>query len=155
MKNFELPLHLLANEGGKNPKLDALIQAHLIYTGLEEDEYHDQAPDIQVLKAKQFFTELGKQTWEERREQININRQAEQLPKCLDIPLAFATGGDIERARWLVEDMIDQGILHEPSSDHQEFFEQAGIQEEAFEQIAEVEAEKQREEVMRNLRRDN
>jgi hypothetical protein len=51
--------------------------------------------------------------------------------------------------------MIDQGVLHEPSSEHKEFFERADMKEEAFEQIAEAEAEDRREEVMQNLRRDN
>ena len=78
-----------------------------------------------------------------------------QLPKCLDIPLVFASDGDINRARWLVEEIIDQGILHEPISQHREFFEQVDVQEEAFEQIAEAEAEKRREAIMRSLRRDD
>ncbi|WP_089649971.1 hypothetical protein [Halobacterium hubeiense] len=155
MMNFEVPLYLVANEEKEGLSSGTITQAHLIYIGLEEDEYRKEAPDLRHLTAQRLFAELEGPTWQERREQININHQVEQLPKCLDIPLAFASGGDIDRARWLLEDMIDQGILHEPSSEHQEFFERADVQEEAFEQIAEAEAEKRQKEVMRNLRQDN
>jgi hypothetical protein len=155
MKNFEVPLYLVANKEGGRVGVEAIAEAHHIYSGLEENEYREEAPDLQVITAKRLFTELDGPTWEERREQINVKRQAEQLPKCLDIPLAFASSGNINRARWLVGDMIDQGVLHEPSSEHKEFFERADMKEEAFEQIAEAEAEDRREEVMQNLRRDN
>lgn len=155
MKNFEVPLYLVANEEGGRVGLEAITESHLIYSGLEEDEYHEKAPDLQEITAQRLFAELEGPNWEERQKQINYNRQVERLPKCLDIPLAFASGGGLDRARWLLEDLIEQGILHEPSSEHKEFFERADIQEEAFEQIAKTEAEKRREEVMRNLRRNN
>jgi len=153
MKNFEVPLYLVANKNRLTS--DAITQAHLIYVGLEEHEFREEAPDLQVFTAQRFFAELEGPTWRERQEQININHHVEQLPKCLDIPLAFASSGDIDRARWLLEDMIDQGILHEPSSEHREFFERADAQEEAFEQVAEAEAEKRRKEVIRDLRKHN
>jgi hypothetical protein len=154
MKNFEVPLYLIANEQ-RELKTDTITQAHRIYLGLDEDEYREEAPDSQAPTAAYFFAKLEGPTWEERREQININHQMRQLPKCLDIPLVFASDGDIDRARWLVEEIIDQGILHEPISQHREFFEQIDVQEEAFEQIAEAEAEKRRVAIMRNLRRDD
>jgi len=155
MKNFEVPLYLVANERGGRVGVESITEAHLIYSGLKEDEYREEAPDLQVITAQRFFAELEGPTWEERQEQINVNCQVNRLPKCLDIPLALAGGGDFDRARWLLEDMIDQGILHEPSNEHTEYFEQADIQEDAFKQIAKAEAEKRREEVMRNLRLDN
>jgi len=155
MKNFELPLYLVANEERGRADLHTITQAHLIYCGLEEGEYHNEAPDLDVLAAPRLFAELEGPSWKDRLERINIGHQAKRLPKCLDIPLAFASGDDIDRARWLVEDMIDQGILHEPVGQHREFFEQADVQEKAFEQVAEAEAERRRKKVMRNLRRDN
>ena len=154
MKNLEVPLYLIANEE-RGLKTDTITQAHLIYAGLEEGEYREEAPDSEAPTAAYFFAKLEGPTWKERQEQININYQVKQLPKCLDIPLVFASDGNIDRARWLVEEMIDQGILHEPISQHGEFFEQVDVQEEAFERIAEAEAEKRREAVMRNLRRNN
>lgn len=135
--------------------MDTITKAHLVYTCLKEEEYREGAPDLQVLAPQRFFIELGGPTFEERLEQVNVDREVERLPKCLDVPLAFASGGDIDRARWLLDDMIENGILHESLSEHQEFFERADMKEEAFEQIAEAEAENRREEVMRNLRRDN
>lgn len=155
MKNFEVPLHLVADEERGHIGLEAITEAHLIYSGLKEDEYLEEAPDLEVTTAQRLFAELEGPTWEERQEQIDVNHQGNRLPKCLDIPLALAGGGDFDRARWLLEDMIDQAILHEPSNKHAEFFERADIQEEAFEQIAKAEAENRREEVMRNLRLDN
>lgn len=153
MKNFELPLYLVSNEGRLS--LEAITEAHHIYNGLEQEEYHQEAPDLQEITAKRLFVELEGPTWEERQDKINLNHQVEQLPKCLDIPLAFASNGDLDRAKWLIEDMIDQGILHEPSSENSEFFERAGMQEEAFEQLAKAESKKRQREVMRNLRQDN
>lgn len=153
MKNFELPLYLVSNEGRLS--LEAITEAHHIYNGLEQEEYHQEAPDLQEITAKRLFVELEGPTWEERQDKINLNHQVEQLPKCLDIPLAFASNGDLDRAKWLIEDMIDQGILHEPSSEHSEFFQRAGMQEEAFEQLAKAESKKRQREVMRNLRQDN
>lgn len=153
MKNFELPLYLVGNREGNGGDKDTITQAHLIYTCLEEEEYREEAPDLQVLEPHLFFAELEGPTFEERLEQVDINREVERLPKCLDIPLAFASGGDIDRARWLLEDMIDRGILHEPISEHGEFFERADMKEEAFEQIAEAEAETRRNEVIERLRR--
>ena len=155
MKNLEVPLHLVANKERGRPKLDTITQAHLIYLGLKEDEYREEAPDSQALTAPQLFNKLKGPTWRERQEQINIDHQMSRLPKCLDIPLVFACDGEIDRAQWLIENLIDQGILHERSSQHQEFFEQADVQEQAFEQIAEVEAKIRREDVIRSLRRDN
>jgi hypothetical protein len=155
MKNFELPLYLVANEERGHGGTATITEAHLIYTCLTEKEYREEAPDLQVLSPHRLFVELEGPIFEKRLEQVNVNREVEQLPKCLDIPLAFANGGDIDRARWLLDDMLDQGILHEPISEQQEFFERADMKEEAFEQIAEAEAENRREEVMRALRRDN
>jgi len=155
MKNFEIPLYIVSDEerGPTDPK--SVTEAHLIYTGLKEDEYREEAPDLQFFTAHRLFAELEGPTLEERLEQTNVKRQVNRLPKCLDIPLAFASSGDIDRARWLIDDMVDQGILHDSSSEHPEFFEQADIKEEAFNQIAEAEAERRREEVIRRLRRDN
>lgn len=153
MKNFELPLYLVANE--ERLSLEAVTEAHHIYNGLEEEEYHQEAPDLQEITAKRLFVELEGPTWDERRNQININQQVERLPKCLDIPLAFASDGNLDRAKWLLEDMIDQGILHESSSDHSEFFERADMEEEAFEQLAKAKGKKRQREVMQNLRQDN
>jgi hypothetical protein len=153
MKNFELPLHVIAHEGRSAVDEDLITQAHLIYTCLEREEYREEAPDLRVLEPHRFFAELGGLTFEERLEQVNVNHEVKRLPKCLDIPLAFASGGDVDRARWLVDEMIKQEILHEPISEHGEFLERADMKEEAFEQIAEAEAENRREGVMRSLRR--
>lgn len=154
MKNFELPLHLVANEERSHGGTDTITKAHLVYACLKEEEYREEAPDLQDLGPQRFFIELEGPTFEERLEQVNVNREIERLPKCLDVALAFAKDGDIDRARWLLDDMIENGILHESLSEQQEFFERANMKEEAFEQIAEAEAENRREEVMRNLRRD-
>ena len=97
MKNFEVPLYLIANEE-RELKTDTITQAHLIYLGLEGDEYREEAPDSQAPTAAYLFAKLEGPTWEERREQININHQLKQLPKCLDIPSVFASDGDIDRA---------------------------------------------------------
>jgi hypothetical protein len=155
MKNFELPLYLVANEKRSHGGIGNITKAHLVYTCLKEEEYREEAPDLQVLAPQRFFVELGGATFEERLEQVNVDREVESLPKCLDVPLAFASGGNIDRARWLLDDMIENGIIHDSLSEHQEFFERANMIEEAFEQIANAEAENRREEVMRNLRRDN
>lgn len=155
MKNFEVPLHVVADRQESSVSMNAVTQAHLIYTGLEEDEYREEAPDLQVLTAHRLFAELEGRTLEERLDQINVERQVNRLPKCLDIPLAFAGGGDVNRARWLIDDMIDIGILHDSASEHRDFFERADMKEEAFEQIAEAEAENRREEVMGSLRGDD
>lgn len=154
MKNFELPLHSVANRGGDDVSLEAIVEAHRIYDGLEKSEYREEAPDLEVIVAERLFTELEGPIWQERQEDINVNRQVEKVPKCLDIALVFASGGDIDRARWLVDNMIDQGILHEPSSQHSGFFNRSDMKEEAFEQIAEAEADDRHEEVMRNLRQN-
>ncbi|GGK84654.1 hypothetical protein [Haloarcula sebkhae] len=154
MQNFELPLHLVANKAGDRVSLEAIAEAHRIYNGLEEGEYREEAPDLEVVTAQRLFAELNGATWEERQERIDTNRQIERVPKCLDIPLAFASGGNIDRAQWLLEDMIEQGILHEPSKQHLEFFEQADVMEKGFEQIAKAEAKRRQKEVMRNLRQN-
>lgn len=155
MKNFELPLYVIADEERDHRAKDTITKAHLIYCCLKRSEYRERAPDLQALAPQRFFIELEGPTFEERLEQVNVDREVERLPKCLDVPLAFASGGDIDRARWLLDGMIENGILHESLSEQQEFFERADMKEEAFEQIAEAEAENRREEVMRNLRRDN
>jgi hypothetical protein len=155
MKNFEIPLYVVANDEEEYASSEAITRAHHIYTGLEQHEYREEAPELEVLTPQRLFAELDGPSWNERRDQININHHVEQLPKCLDIPLAVAINGDISRARWLIDDLIDQGILHEPSSEHEEFFERADAQTQAFEQVAQAEAEKRRQEVMRDLQRDN
>lgn len=155
MKNLEVPLYLIAHYDGATLDADVIAEAHSIYSGLEEHEYHKEAPDLQKYTVHRLFTELEGPTWEERQEQIDIDHQVEQLPKCLDIALAIAGGGNIDKARWLIENMIEYGILHEPSSQHREFFERADIQQEAFEQIAEAKAANRRDEAMRNLQEDN
>mgnify|MGYP006876413187 CR=1 FL=1 len=152
MKNFEVPLHLMANDSGDDITRETIVEAHHIYNGLTDDEYRDEAPNIADTSAARFFAELDGPSWELRKEEINFAHHTELRPKCFEIPLAFASGGDIDRARWLVDDMIEQGILHEPISNHEAFFERADMKEEAFEQIAEAEAEQRREQVIQDLR---
>lgn len=153
MKNLEVPLYLVESEEQGRSELDIITHAHLMYLGLKEDEYHEEAPDSQILTAQQLFACLGGLTWRKRKEQINIHHQMKRLPKCVDVPLALASDGEINQARWLVERMIDQNILNESISQHQDFFEQADAKEEAFGQIAEAEAERRRKEVIQDLRR--
>lgn len=152
MKNFELALFRAKDR-------DSLIVAHQIMDGMFEDEYFDEAPSVDpnTVSATDFFIHLYGPTWEERLEEFNVEHEVGKIPKAYDVALAFAMGrgeGDpkFEKARQLLKELLEQGIAHRRAENCTEFFESFDEREELREQLAELEAEKQQQRFLDDLR---
>lgn len=155
MKNFEVPLHRVTNDD--DLLTHGLLTARLVMDALREDEYFNEAPqtDPQTIRGEEFFLRLDGPSLNERLENANTDYEVGKMPKAYDVALGLAAGGQFDDARRLMRELLKAGRAHERVGDCNDFFEDFDKRKELYEELAELEGKKRKQEVLNELWEDD
>jgi hypothetical protein len=119
---------------------------------LNKEESTNAAPDCnpRAVSPYEFFRKFEGPPYEDRVEDLNISQEMYKTPKAYDVALSFALD-DKRRARRLLADLIDTGNLHRPVGECDEYFESFDRRAELYDELAELEARKHKQQVLDRL----
>lgn len=120
MRKYEIPLRILDYHSqqdlgsSRNVPISSLAIARMLFDGMEEDELYEPAPVTvdglyQTLKShpdmdvESYFACLLDADFDSRFENIDVEGEAEKIPKNYDVALALAMDGRLDEAA----DVID------------------------------------------------
>lgn len=142
---YEYPLHWVADgsSGYQRSETGAVIESHKLLDSLQEDEYFTEGPSLPngESSAVRFFHRFEGPTFEERLRLFDHEEEIQKIPKAYDVALATASA-ELPEASRLLRDLLKQGIAHDPVGECLWFFENFDERLDAFERLAELDAER-------------
>lgn len=163
MKKYEIPLQVIdyhADQRRDNTvSTRILVIGRMLFDGIDEDELYEDAPVTEVelhqtlssfpdMEVEDYFSRLLNTDFEACFENIDVEREAEKIPKNYDIPLALAIDGRLDEAADVMEFLKPLGSKKELEvSDFEKIEKHRELIDELVEERLQQEMEERRDEL--------